>query len=71
MIVFTRAEPEVLPPHWRWAGGVRLDAEHLERVVGDLSGRHAFISGPPRLIADLAPAMHKARSLTTDAFAGY
>ncbi|MCB8043384.1 hypothetical protein JM654_01720 [Microbacterium oxydans] len=33
--------------------------------------RHAFISGPPRLIADLAPALQKARSLTTDAFAGY
>ncbi|MGF6823204.1 ferredoxin-NADP reductase [Microbacterium sp. ZKA21] len=71
VIVFTRDEPVGLPEHWSWARGVRLDAEHLERVVGDLAARHAFISGPPRLIADLAPALHKARSLTTDAFAGY
>jgi hypothetical protein len=33
--------------------------------------RHAYISGPPRLIADLAPALDKARSITTDAFSGY
>jgi ferredoxin-NADP reductase len=71
VIVFTPDEPVDLPAHWTWAGGVRLDAEHLERVVQDLPARHAFISGPPRLIASLAPALHKARSLTTDAFAGY
>ena len=71
VIVFTRDEPAALPSHWTWARGVRLDAEGLERVVPDLPRRHAFISGPPRLIADLAPALHKARTLTTDAFAGY
>ncbi|MGM1016852.1 MAG: FAD-dependent oxidoreductase [Actinomycetota bacterium] len=71
VVVFTRDEPAGLPAHWTWAEGVRLDAEHLERVVPDLSARHAFISGPPRLIAALAPALQKARSLTTDAFAGY
>lgn len=70
-IVFTRDEPDDLPAHWRWARGIRLDAEGLERVVPDLATRHAFVSGPPRLIADLAPAMQKARGLTTDAFAGY
>lgn len=70
-IVFTRDEPAGLTPNWRWAQGVRLDAAGLERVVPDIAARHAFISGPPRLIADLAPALQKARSLTTDAFAGY
>ncbi|MFD5226804.1 FAD-dependent oxidoreductase [Microbacterium sp. NPDC058342] len=70
-IVFTRDEPVGLAPEWSWAQGVRLDAEGLERVVPDIAARHAFISGPPRLIADLAPALQKARSLTTDAFAGY
>lgn len=70
-VVFTRDEPADLPAHWTWADGVRLDAAGLERVVGDISARHAFISGPPRLIADLAPALQRARSLTTDAFAGY
>lgn len=70
-IVFTRDAPDALPPQWTWAQGIRLDAEGLERMVPDLSTRHTFISGPPRLLAALAPALQKARSLTTDAFAGY
>ncbi|BDZ37701.1 FAD-dependent oxidoreductase [Microbacterium suwonense] len=70
-VVFTRDEPQSLAPNWTWAQGVRLDAAGLERVVPDIAARHAFISGPPRLIADLAPALQKARSLSTDAFAGY
>jgi len=70
-VVFTRDEPADLPAHWTWAGGVRLDADGLEGTVPDLGSRHAFISGPPRLIADLAPALQKAHGLTTDAFAGY
>jgi len=70
-VVFTRDEPADLAENWTWAQGVRLDAAGLERVVPDIAARHAFISGPPRLIADLAPALQKARSLTTDAFAGY
>lgn len=70
-VVFTRDDPSPLPGHWTWAQGIRLDAAGLERVVPDISARHAFISGPPRLLADLAPALQKARSLTTDAFAGY
>ncbi|MEJ1091342.1 FAD-dependent oxidoreductase [Microbacterium istanbulense] len=71
VIVFTRDKPADLPAHWTWAQGARLDAQSLEHHVADVSARHAFISGPPRLIADLAPALQKARSLTTDAFAGY
>lgn len=71
VIVFTRDEPADLPPHWQWAGGVRLDAEGLLRVVPDISSRHAYISGPAGLIAALAPALERARSITTDAFSGY
>lgn len=71
VIVFTRTEPAELPGHWTWAQGVRLDAAGLLQVVPDLASRHAYVSGPPRLIADLAPALEKARSLTTDAFSGY
>ncbi|WP_298037858.1 FAD-dependent oxidoreductase [uncultured Microbacterium sp.] len=70
-VVYTRDEPAGLGDKWSWAQGVRLDAEGLERVVPDIAARHTFISGPPRLIADLAPALQKAHSLTTDAFAGY
>lgn len=71
VVVFTRDRPEDLPAHWRWAGATRLDAEGLAGVVPDLSSRHAYISGPPALLADLAPALSRARSVTTDAFAGY
>lgn len=71
VIVFTRNQPAALPAHWRWARGVRLDAEGLLQVVPDIAARHAYISGPPGLIAELAPALERARSITTDAFSGY
>ncbi|MBD7956906.1 flavodoxin reductase [Microbacterium sp. Sa4CUA7] len=71
VIVFTRDRPADLPAHWTWARGVRLDADGLLRVIPDIAARHAYISGPPRLIAELAPALEKARSITTDAFSGY
>lgn len=71
VLVFTRDRPADLPRHWQWARGVRLDADGLVRVVPDISSRHAYISGPPGLIADLAPALERARSITTDAFSGY
>ncbi|MFK4836006.1 FAD-dependent oxidoreductase [Microbacterium sp. ZW T2_14] len=71
VIVFTRDRPADLPDHWTWAKGVRLDADGLLRVVPDISSRHAYISGPAALIADLAPALERARSITTDAFSGY
>ncbi len=71
VIVFTRDEPAGLPAHWMWARGVRLDAEGLLRIVPDIAARHAYISGPAGLIADLAPALERARSITTDAFSGY
>ena len=71
VIVFTRDEPKDLPQHWHWARGVRLDADGLLQMVPDIAARHAYISGPAALIADLAPALERARSITTDAFSGY
>jgi ferredoxin-NADP reductase/Na+-transporting NADH:ubiquinone oxidoreductase subunit NqrB len=71
VIVFTRDEPKDLPRNWVWARGVRLDADGLLRVVPDIAARHAYISGPSGLIAELAPALEKARSIATDAFSGY
>ncbi|MDR6865676.1 ferredoxin-NADP reductase [Microbacterium resistens] len=70
-IVVTPDEPADLPDGWRWAGGARLDAALLTGLVPDLSRRHALVSGPPALIAQLAPALRSCRRLTTDAFAGY
>ncbi|MNU05234.1 hypothetical protein D3C72_2499640 [compost metagenome] len=54
-----------------WAQGVRLDADGLVRVVPDIASRHAYISRAAGLIAELAPALERARSITTDAFSGY
>ncbi|WP_203581273.1 FAD-dependent oxidoreductase [Microbacterium hibisci] len=71
VVVFTRDRPADLQPHWQWAKGVRLDADGLVRVVPDIGSRHAYISGPAGLIAELAPALERARSITTDAFSGY
>ncbi|GAA2970685.1 ferredoxin-NADP reductase [Microbacterium terrae] len=71
VIVFTRDRPADLPANWTWAQGVRLDADGLVRVVPDIASRHAYISGPAGLIAELAPALERARSITTDAFSGY
>lgn len=71
VVVFTRDKPQDLPRHWTWASGVRLDAAGLARAVPDLTARHAYVSGPPTLVAELTPALEQARSLTTDAFAGY
>jgi ferredoxin-NADP reductase len=70
-VVFTRDEPVGLPAGWTWGGAARIDAAALARAVPDLASRHAYVSGPPALIADLAPALRTARSITTDAFAGY
>jgi ferredoxin-NADP reductase len=71
VVVFCRDEPNDLPAGWTWAGPGRVDAEGLMRAVPDIAQRPAYVSGPPRLIADLAPALSRATSLTTDAFAGY
>jgi ferredoxin-NADP reductase/Na+-transporting NADH:ubiquinone oxidoreductase subunit NqrB len=71
VIVFTRDQPADLPRQWLWARGVRLDAAGLLQVVPDIRARHAYISGPAGLIAELAPALEQARSITTDAFSGY
>ena len=71
VVVFCRDEPSDLPAGWVWAGPDRVDADGLLRAVPDIALRTAYVSGPPRLIADLAPALSRAASLTTDAFAGY
>jgi ferredoxin-NADP reductase/Na+-transporting NADH:ubiquinone oxidoreductase subunit NqrB len=71
VVVFTRDEPRDLPANWVWAGDTRIDHESLHAAVPDLRERHVFVSGPAALIAELAPALDHARSLTTDAFSGY
>ncbi|MBS1907089.1 MAG: flavodoxin reductase [Actinobacteria bacterium] len=71
ILVVTPDRPSALPAGAEWAGGARLDADLLRSLVPDLDRRHAYVSGPPRLIAQLAPALRGAHRVTTDAFAGY
>ena len=71
VVVVTPDRPAVLPGAAEWAGGARLDSALLHALVPDLDRRHAYVSGPPRLIAELVPALRGARRVTTDAFAGY
>jgi ferredoxin-NADP reductase len=71
VVVFSRDEPSDLPAGWTWAGPDRVDAVALVAAVPDIARRAAYVSGPPRLISALAPALARAKSLTTDAFAGY
>ncbi|WP_040164843.1 ferredoxin--NADP reductase [Microbacterium gorillae] len=71
VIVVTPDDPGPLPEQWAWAGGARLDADGLSALVPDLGKRYAYVSGPPALIAALAPALRGARRVVTDAFAGY
>lgn len=68
-LVCTPDRPHALPRHWRWSAA-RLDARLLTAAVPDLEQRRASISGPPSLLADLAPTLRGAKSLRTDAFAG-
>lgn len=71
VVVFTPDEPLDMPANWSWGGGARLSEASLRASVPDITSRHAFISGPPSLIAALDPALAEAKSVTTDAFAGY
>ena len=70
-VVFAQQAPDELPAGWTLAPSARIDGESLLAAVPDLSSRDAYVSGPPRLIADLTPSLRGARTLTTDAFAGY
>ncbi|GAA3670571.1 FAD-dependent oxidoreductase [Microbacterium marinilacus] len=70
VLVWSRDPIEGTPDGWQTETG-RLDAAGLAGAVRDIGSRHAYVSGPPALIAGLSPALRSARSVTTDAFAGY
>lgn len=70
-VVITPDAPQNLPDGWSWGGGSRLNAASLSEFVPDIARRRAYVSGPPSMIAELAPTLKAARSVRTDAFAGY
>lgn len=73
VIVFAPEGPSDLPPTWEYAGGGRVSGERLAELVPDAASRHAFVSGPPALVADLRRALRGlgARRIHTDYFSGY
>ncbi|WP_119697099.1 FAD-dependent oxidoreductase [Microbacterium halotolerans] len=68
--IVTPDDPGGLPEQWTWQSE-RLTGTALADAVPGLDERRAYVSGPPGLIAGLAPTLRRARSVTTDAFAGY
>ena len=65
--------PRDLPDHWSWAGSGRITGELLESAVPTLADRHAFVSGPPGLVADIRSALRTrgVKRISADYFSGY
>ncbi|MBO1902069.1 oxidoreductase [Leucobacter weissii] len=64
--------PASLGPREEWAGPGRITGERIAELVPDLAQRDAFVSGPPRFVAELRGGLRRrSRRVRTDAFAGY
>lgn len=65
--------PADLPAGWTWIGPDRLSGDTLLAAVPDAARRHAFVSGPPALAADLRRALRRSgvRRVHSDVFVGY
>lgn len=68
--IVTPDHPGRMPAQWTWQSE-RLTGTALADAVPGVDERRAYVSGPPGLIAGLSPTLQRARSVTTDAFAGY
>jgi ferredoxin-NADP reductase len=73
VVLVSPSLPDDLPAHWTWAGSGRITGELLESAVPSLAARHAFVSGPPGLVADIRSALRArgVRRITADYFSGY
>ncbi|MCU1528840.1 MAG: hypothetical protein JWP75_2603 [Frondihabitans sp.] len=62
-----------LPAGWDYIGPGPVTRSTVDRAVADAASRHAFVSGPPRLVREVRRILRHAgvRSVTTDAFSGY
>ena len=73
VVLVSPTRPETLPENWVWAGGGRITADLLRDSVPALTGRRAFVSGPPGLVADMRAALRSlgVKRITADYFSGY
>ncbi|MBN9605974.1 MAG: hypothetical protein J0G30_05120 [Actinomycetales bacterium] len=72
VVLVAPSAPTALPDNWTFVAG-RLDAELVRAVVPDAAERHAFVSGPPRLVASLTRDLRAlgVRRVVKDDFTGY
>jgi len=73
VVLVSPSLPHDLPSHWTWAGSGRITGDLLESAVPSLAGRHAFVSGPPGLVADIRSALRArgVKRVSADYFSGY
>ena len=73
VVLVSPSLPDDLPATWTWAGSGRITGELLESAVPALGSRHAFVSGPPGMVADIRSALRArgVRRITADYFSGY
>lgn len=73
VVLVSHHRPRVLPPHWTFVDGGRVTEQILLGTVPDLRGRAGFVSGPPRMVRDVARTLRAlgASPVRTDAFSGY
>ncbi|WKK71786.1 oxidoreductase [Rathayibacter oskolensis] len=72
VVLVSRETPSALPEHWSHVSG-RLSAETLADAVPDAPRRTGLVSGSPSFVDSVRGALRGAgaKSIRTDAFAGY
>lgn len=72
VVLVAPSAPAELPANWTYVAG-RLDAEVVRGAVPDVAERHAFVSGPPRMVSSLTRDLRAlgVRRVTKDDFTGY
>jgi ferredoxin-NADP reductase/Na+-translocating ferredoxin:NAD+ oxidoreductase RnfD subunit len=73
VVLLAPTAPADLPAGWTYAGSGRIDEHFVAASLADAARRHAYVSGPPRLVHSVRQVLRRSgvRRVTTDAFSGY
>ncbi|WP_239451879.1 hypothetical protein [Frondihabitans sp. PAMC 28766] len=73
VLLLAPSEPATLPEGWTYVGSGHVTEHLVQSSVGDAASRHAYVSGPPRLVHEVRRVLRRSgvRHVTSDAFAGY